>query len=136
MVLSKEQQNTLLEHAQTGLRLESCLLCLGIRPEAVEDVMRDQEVLGLWHTGRARGAQLARQQLAEEAKAGNVSAMSKLRLFKDDDAKTEDRRPPREQLSSAERKRRAAEWRKDFDERWETFRRVHEQGMERQHAKA
>jgi hypothetical protein len=123
--LSDEQQAQLLKHAETGLRLESCLLCMGLRSDVVEELLRDKDVVHAWNVGRARGAQVARQQLAEEARNGNVSAMSKLKLFKTDDKKEVAQRP-REQLSAAERKARAAAWWKDFDERWERFRQIHE----------
>jgi hypothetical protein len=125
MTLSMEQQLQLLKHAETGLRLESCLLCLGLRSDVVEELLKDKDLIHIWNTGRAKGAQIARRQLAEESRSGNVSAMRALKLFQTDD-KAEERTYPREQLSSAERKARDAAWRKDFDARWERYRQIHE----------
>jgi hypothetical protein len=125
MKLSEEQRLQLEEYAATGLMLESCLLCMGLGSEAIEELLKEPHVSHAWNTGRARGAMVARQQLAEEARNGNVSAMSKLKLF-DTDEKKEAARPRVEQLSSAERKARAAAWWKDFNERWERFRQIHE----------
>jgi hypothetical protein len=125
MTLSDEQRLQLEKHAETGLRLESCLLCMGLRSDVVEELLKDRHAIHAWNTGRAKGAQIARQQLAEEARSGNVSAMRALKLFKTDDK--EDRpQQPRDQLSSAERKARDAAWWQDFNTRWERFRQIHE----------